>query len=161
MSSGIKCLAGLAKCAWGGKLTGADHKDIPLYEGRGTLRLANGDVIVDVIRYPNGDIYKGEFKAGLAEGRGVYRFANGNVYEGEFKAGKREGRGVIRWANGNMSSGFFKQNAPVGEGVAWMADGWRAVYQRDGKMVKYILPEAAQRAAEQLYLPIPSPLPGA
>ena len=29
MSSVLKCLAGL-KCAWGGKLTAADHKGIPL-----------------------------------------------------------------------------------------------------------------------------------
>ena len=59
------------------------------YEGRGVMRFANGDV------------YDGEYKAGKMEGRGVYRYADGDVYDGEWKAGKAEGRArrllVCQW----------------------------------------------------------------
>ncbi|EOD21122.1 hypothetical protein EMIHUDRAFT_78409 [Emiliania huxleyi CCMP1516] len=44
-----------------------------------------------VWRCTNGDVYEGEYKAGLAEGRGVLRCANGDVYDGEYKAGKFRG----------------------------------------------------------------------
>ena len=41
--------------------------------------------------------YLGEYNAaGEFEGRGVMRYANGDVYEGEYKAGEKEGRGVYR-----------------------------------------------------------------
>ena len=34
------------------------------------------------------------------EGRGTMRYADGDVYEGEWKADKKEGRGTYRFANG-------------------------------------------------------------
>ena len=99
-------------------------------EGRGVMQYAGGDVYDGewkagvpegrgVYRYANGDVYDGEWKADKKEGRGVYRYANGDIYDGEFKAGNREGRGVERFANGDVVSGFFKQDARVGEGVEW------------------------------------------
>ena len=40
-------------------------------------------------------VYKGERNvAGEREGYGTVRFANGDVYEGEWKAGEKEGRGT-------------------------------------------------------------------
>ena len=104
--------------------------------------------------------YEGEYNAaGEFEGRSVMRYANGDVYEGEYKAGEKEGRGVYRYANGNVESGFYKQGADVGEGVRWMADGQGAARLRDGNPVEMISLEEARQTAERLGLPIPSPLP--
>ena len=41
------------------------------------------------------NVYEGQWKAGVPEGKGTYRFAHGNEYEGEYKAGKREGKGTL------------------------------------------------------------------
>jgi len=90
--------------------------------------------------------YEGEYNAaGEYEGRGVMRYADGDVYDGEWKAGMKEGRGVYRCANGIVVSGFYKQGADVGEGVMWMADGQQAWRLRDGKPVEWISLEEADR----------------
>ena len=51
-----------------------------------------------MIKYENGDIYEGEFKNGIKEGKGIYKFNSselkGDVYEGEFKSGVFEGKGT-------------------------------------------------------------------
>ena len=46
------------------------------------------------MRFANGNIYEGELKNGLPEGKGIYMFANGDAYEGEFKNNKKEGKGI-------------------------------------------------------------------
>ena len=46
--------------------------------------------------YSNGDVYKGEFKAGKKEGRGKLTLANGDIYDGEFKADMKEGHGTYQ-----------------------------------------------------------------
>jgi len=118
------------------------------------------------MRFADGDVYEGEYKAGEREGHGVYRFASGTVYEGEWKADEKEGPGVFRYANGEVVSVFYKQNAPVGEAVMWKADGrraWRLRATRCGahNPVEMISLEEARQTAERLGLPLPSPLPGA
>ena len=134
------------------------------FEGRG------------VMRYANGDVYEGEYKAGEKEGRGVYRFADGDVYDGEWKAGKYEGRGVTRYADGTVDSCLYKPGTwsreGVGwaafsrrrfyqEGVRWEADGRRAARLHDEEEEEEISLEEARQTAERLGLPIPSPLPSA
>ena len=136
------------------------------FEGRGVMRYANGDVYEGeykagkkegrgVYRFAEGDVYDGEWKTGEYEGRGVFRNANGDVYDGEWKAGMEEGRGVYRCANGIVVSGFYKQGADVGEGVKWVADGQQAWRMRDGKAVEMISLEEARQTAERLGLPLP------
>jgi len=106
-------------------------------EGRGVMRYVNGNVYDGewkagnpwgrgVLRYANGDVYDGEFKAGLREGRGVMRLAdgtNGQGYEGEWKAGLPEGHGVMRLKNGNVYDGEWKAGKQEGRGVYRWADG--------------------------------------
>jgi hypothetical protein len=106
-------------------------------------------------RYANGDVYEGEWKAGKAEGRGIFRSANGNVYEGEYKADKEEGQGTYLHADGHIAVGFFKAGTRVGEGVRWTADGRSAWQLQDGKVVKTISLEEAERRVERLGLPMP------
>jgi hypothetical protein len=135
-------------------------------EGRGISRYANGDVYEGeyksneregrgIYRLASGHVYEGEFKAGEKEGRGIFRYANGDVYEGEFKAGKREGQGTYLYADGNIEVGFDKAGIDVGEGVRWTADGRSAWQLQDGKVVKTISLEEADRRVERLGLPMP------
>ena len=120
--------------------------------------------------------YLGEYNAaGEFEGRGVMRYANGDVYDGEWKAGEKEGRGVFRFADGTVDSCLYKPGTwsreGVGwaafsrrrfyqEGVRWEADGRRAARLHDEEEEEISLEEARQ-TAERLGLPIPSPLPSA
>jgi len=142
-------------------------------EGRGIYRFADGAVYEGewkagekegrgIERYASGAVYEGEWKAGKEEGRGIYRYASGNVYEGEFKAGKYEGRGTFLYANGRIEVGFYKAGTDVGEGVKWTADGqsaWQMVKcsngGKDGKVMKTISLEEAERRVERLGLPMP------
>jgi hypothetical protein len=142
-------------------------------EGRGIYRFADGAVYEGewkagekegrgIERYASGAVYEGEWKAGKEEGRGIYRYASGNVYEGEFKAGKYEGRGTFLYANGRIEVGFYKAGTDVGEGVKWTADGqsaWQMVNcsngGKDGKVMKTISLEEAERRVERLGLPMP------
>jgi hypothetical protein len=137
-------------------------------EGRGIFRWANGNVYEGeykagkregrgIFRWANGNVYEGEYKADEREGRGIERAANGDVYEGEFKAGKREGQGTYLCADGRIEVGFYKAGTSVGEreSVLWTADGWTAIQVQDGKWVKTMSLEEAERRVERLGLPMP------
>ena len=87
--------------------------------------------------------------------RGIERYADGDVYEGEFKAGKKEGQGTFLYASGNIEVAFYKAGTAVGEGVRWTADGRSAWQLQDGKVVKTISLEEAERRVERLGLPMP------
>ena len=105
--------------------------------------------------YPNGQVYEGEWKAHKREGRGIERSANGDVYEGEYKAGKREGQGTYLCADGRIEVGFYKAGTRVGESVLWTADGRTAIQLQDGKWVKTMSLEEAERRVERIGLPMP------
>ena len=51
--------------------------------------------------------------------------------------------------------GFYKAGTDVGEGVRWTADGRSASQLQDGKVVKAISLEEAERRVERLGLPMP------
>lgn len=38
-----------------------------------------------VLKFPNGDVYEGQFKNSKRNGYGVYKYTKGDVYEGQFK----------------------------------------------------------------------------
>ncbi len=51
--------------------------------------------------YENGDYFEGEVNAaGEAEGYGLYRYSDGTEYRGEFKADLWDGDGVYSTSNG-------------------------------------------------------------
>ena len=55
--------------------------------------------------HPNGDVYEGEFKRFLYDGKGKYTHSNGDVFEGEFKKGLRDGKGKFFYIHGDRYEG--------------------------------------------------------
>ena len=70
-------------------------------EGRGTAR------------WPDGEMYEGEWRAGQKEGRGAITHPNGDVYDGEWRAGKKEGRGICTLASGAIYEGMWKDDLEI------------------------------------------------
>ena len=57
----------------------------------------NNNYIKKKIKYPNGDIYEGEFKNNKKEGKGIMIWKEGDKYEGDFKNDIKEGKGKMIW----------------------------------------------------------------
>ena len=58
--------------------------------------------------WPNGYIYKGEFKNSEWSGIGTLTFPDGSTYEGEWANGFMNGEGTFTWANGEQRTGIWK-----------------------------------------------------
>ncbi len=67
--------------------------------GNGFYRFKEiGSAIPDskgLLKFPNGDLYDGEFLNGTPHGHGECRYKHGVVYDGEWKAGKKSGLGKL------------------------------------------------------------------
>ena len=50
---------------------------------------------------------------GEYHGTGTYRYPNGDVYSGEWTDGKKHGTGTYRWANGKVFEGLWENNSAV------------------------------------------------
>jgi hypothetical protein len=82
------------------------------YEGKCKKGLANGKGIAS-----GTDRYEGQFKAGLPDGKGTYTWANGDVYTGEWQAGMRFGIGKLSMkVNGEeiIQDGLWEKNTYKG-----------------------------------------------
>ena len=64
--------------------------------------------MVKVQKWPNGYIYKGEFKNSVWSGVGTLTFPDGSTYEGEWANGFMNGEGTFTWANGDQKKGIWK-----------------------------------------------------
>jgi hypothetical protein len=69
------------------------------------------------LKYPNGDIYTGEFNFGQPNGSGKIIYANGDVYIGNFYEGQKHGSGDYTWADGNRYIGQFVEGHLEGRGA--------------------------------------------
>ncbi len=72
----------------------------------------NGNIIFGRIFMSNGDIYEGEIKNSLPNGKGKFFYANGEKYQGDFFQGEMTGTGVFIFAdkteyNGSIENGIF------------------------------------------------------
>lgn len=99
-----------------------------------------------IIKFDNGDVYKGEILNGKRSGFGVcifsnrdkyeglwkddlmhcvgkYIFSDGSVYTGDFKHGLIEGLGMHRYINKDIYKGYYKNNKREGKGVLYYKDG--------------------------------------
>ncbi|EOD21026.1 hypothetical protein EMIHUDRAFT_354984 [Emiliania huxleyi CCMP1516] len=100
------------------------------------------------MRWADGGVYEGAWKAGLPEGYGTERYPDGGMYEGQWKAGKEEGLGTRRHANGDVYRAVFREGQPV-EGVKWSADGQEAWQLREGGEVLAISLEEGRLICER------------
>ena len=73
-----------------------------------------GDIIYGRIFLANGDIYIGDMKNSLPNGKGKYIFANKDIYEGDFNQGDMTGKGIFTFFSdnsryeGDIEKGYFK-----------------------------------------------------
>lgn len=76
-----------------------------------------------LIRYQNGDSYRGAAVGGVREGFGAYFFADGGFYRGCFHAGNYEGYGMLDEGNGKVYKGLWKNDTKNGYGEYTFSDG--------------------------------------
>lgn len=64
------------------------------------------------------DLYIGDFKDGLPDGKGVYQWKNGNTYNGEWVKGKKQGSGGMTYKRegkkDSVVTGFWQKDQYVG-----------------------------------------------
>lgn len=76
-----------------------------------------------LIRYQNGDSYRGAAVGGVCEGFGAYFFADGGYYRGTFHQGVFHGYGIREYGNGHTYKGMWKNDTKNGYGEYTFADG--------------------------------------
>lgn len=76
-----------------------------------------------LLRYQNGDSYRGAAVGGVREGFGAYLFADGGFYRGSFHADNYEGYGMLDEGNGKVYKGLWKDDKRCGYGEQTYADG--------------------------------------
>ena len=65
------------------------------------------------MKYPNGDVFDGNYSNGVKSGKGTYSYKNGDKYIGNFVKDKKEGMGEFFFADGRYYHGEFKNNEIV------------------------------------------------
>lgn len=73
--------------------------------------------------FPNGDVYSGDFKALLPNGKGKYTWSDGTIYEGDWEEGKMTGKGQIIWSKGAKYEGDFSGGYLHGFGTFTIPEG--------------------------------------
>ena len=94
---------GFAKAAQNTAQYEGERNDDGKPEGAGTLKFTNGTV------------YEGEFRAGVRHGKGTLTFSSGEEYEGEWVDGVMSGHGVGR-ADREEYEGAWVANQKAGRG---------------------------------------------
>ena len=90
----------------------------------------------NTLNYPDGGIYKGEFKDGVPHGTGTLKFPDGNSYTGEFKDGIINGQGTFMLKDGGNYFGEHKDGKPHGHGTLTLSNGEKRVGKfENGKLV--------------------------
>jgi hypothetical protein len=115
------------------------------FEGNGFGKYPNGDMYIGdwhnnakhgegMMYFEDGSQYKGGFKKGQMHGKGKIKYKNGDLYEGEFKKGIKEGLGVYKFkqpmAGNRTYTGLFTADTMTGRGLMEFEDK-RMVYEGD------------------------------
>ncbi|MBN2611189.1 MAG: hypothetical protein JXB00_06500 [Bacteroidales bacterium] len=73
--------------------------------------------------YSNGYHFKGDFKNGKREGRGMLTCPDGSSYEGMWANDEFNGQGTYKWADGAKYSGEWKNGVQDGYGIYFYPNG--------------------------------------
>ncbi len=71
----------------------------------------------------NGDVYIGQFKNGLFDGKGQLILTTNEIYNGFFQEGKKSGDGLEMLANGDKYDGNFTDGKYDGYGLYTLSTG--------------------------------------
>ena len=108
-----------------GYLPGSDGKmylsDSDDNGGDETEESDTGDNVL--LRYQNGDSYRGAAVGGVREGFGAYFYADDGYYRGTFHQGVFHGYGIREYGNGHTYKGMWKNDTKNGYGEYTFADG--------------------------------------
>lgn len=96
------------------------------YNGNSSYRFPNGDIYTGnyvnglqvgsgVYKYNSGEIYTGSFFNGMFKGYGEYKFPNGDVYSGSFLNGTYDGYGELKYASGRVDKGKWQNGNLVND----------------------------------------------
>jgi hypothetical protein len=94
------------------------------FEGNEITRTGKGK-----LKWPNGDVYEGDFVNGDRTGKGKYTWSNGDVYEGDFVKGDRTGKGNFTYTDGDVYEGDYVNGDQTGKGKYTFTSG--DVYEGD------------------------------
>jgi hypothetical protein len=95
-----------------------------MYEGEMKNSLPDGK---GKITFRNGDKYIGNFKHGEMNGNGNFIFADKTEYKGDLENGLFNGKGQMIWDNGTIYEGYFSDSTLTGEGTIY--NGQNEKYQ--------------------------------
>ena len=73
--------------------------------------------------------YEGEYKNGMAHGKGINIWESGEKYVGDFKNDDRNGTGTFTWPDGQKYVGEYKNEKTNGQGIRTWANGDKYVGQ--------------------------------
>lgn len=108
-----------------GYLPGSDGKmylsDSDDNGGDETEESDTGDNVL--LRYQNGDSYRGAAVGGVREGFGAYFYADDGYYRGTFHQGVFHGYGIREYGNGHTYKGMWKNDTKNGYGEYTFSDG--------------------------------------
>jgi len=62
-------------------------------------------------------VYKGSWKNGKKDGRGIFFYENGEIYDGNWKNDFRSGYGIMYKLDGSKYMGYYKKNLRNGFGI--------------------------------------------
>ncbi len=88
-------------------------KDGDLFSGV----FSDGDQLMGMREFADGQKFSGTFKNNMFNGNGSYKWADGSTYEGEFKMSSINGKGVYKSSSGDEYQGEWVNNRPHGPGV--------------------------------------------
>lgn len=102
--------------------------------GHGTQRWPNGDVYVGewvadamegygTFETSSGSSYRGRWEASVQWGQGTYLAPDGGKYTGEWQDGQMHGEGEYTWPDGAIFQGQFVQGKRTGHGVITWESG--------------------------------------
>mmetsp|Transcript_2151 Transcript_2151/g.3532 ORF Transcript_2151/g.3532 Transcript_2151/m.3532 type:complete len:362 (-) Transcript_2151:23-1108(-) len=86
-----------------------------------------------VLKFPDGSVYNGEIKGGVAHGAGKLSLVDGSCYDGEWLQGEKCGKGKEIWPDGTEYEGDFVQGCRCGKGVYKSRTGmvYTGLFQED------------------------------